>query len=128
MDTTYDSRSFLECDDEYVAIDCKFAALEASLHKSCDLMEVILRKISKTKRQIEIIRRLNKPDCVLLLVQRLKMFKTLYKIHYEMSQQQADQLEFLHAQSQEDEEAVIFDGGFDDFSWRNWIRELCGSE
>ncbi|KAK2148674.1 hypothetical protein LSH36_487g01032 [Paralvinella palmiformis] len=119
MEALTDNRSFLDCDDEFVATESKFSELEHSLNTSCDLMERILEKVNHTKVDIRAAARLVNPECTKVLMRRLLQLRTLYAVYYELSIHQSEQLIFLHDYQLKHEERHPFDYNLDDFVSRD---------
>ena len=95
MEFPSDSRAFLNFDDECYDSNSKFTLVESSLSKSCDRLEIILRKISRTKRRLRQARDGDEQLAIVMYTNKLRMLGALYDLFYDTSAQQSDQLQRL---------------------------------
>ena len=111
-------RSSLDYDDEFANIEDKFADVERSLNKSCELLEAQILKISVVKDRIQAAYRAGSYDVARILNERLEMLRRLYKVYYVISEQQSDQLLFLDNERQRQPTPANSEDYHEDFTSR----------
>ena len=90
--------------EEDTSISKEFTKAELSLNKSCEALETLIRKSARNNQRLKRAQNLDQPDLVVKLSQKQNTLMTLYKVYYEMCEQQAEELRYLEQVLQEQDD------------------------